>query len=351
MTLSKTTLILPACGNSTRFGDTRPKFLLTHPKGLSMLRASIDGLDLRSVAKIVIVVRKDHVEDYDFLTHLIPQFKPWLPKICVLDHPTQNQVETVTSAIKQMDIQGSIAIKDCDNYFRCRVPVGNFVMYSSLQDHQMINAGNKSYITKGSYNQIDTIHENLIAEEGNFCCGLYCFASAKEFYDQATSMGRQFPMEYVSDVIHEMTMKYVEFIGLQVKNYIDWGTYEDWIRYCGKFETLFVDIDGILVHNSGQFTKPYWGTTDGLEDNIKYLQERHQDGYVHIVLTTSRHAIAKRITMDQIAKLMIPYDQIVWGLPHCRRVLINDYARTNPYPSAYSVNLPRDADILRDLMQ
>ena len=269
-------------------------------------------------------------------------------------------METVAKAIKQMQIDGPIAIKDCDNYFECSIPTNNAVAYSRLANHKMINAGNKSYVVILPDETLTYICEKRVASGGYFCCGLYCFEDAQQFYNYATysKPGKITSyLSYVSEVISEMngvSVKNVDsitFHGIRTDNYVDWGTYDDWMRHCGQYETLFVDIDGILVKNSGQYTRPYWGTTDGLEDNIKYLQERHNSGYVHIILTTSRKETAKDVTLAQLHLYKIPFDKIIWGLPHCRRVLINDYARTNPYPSAYSINLPRDADILRDLMQ
>jgi hypothetical protein len=44
----------------------------------------------------------------------------------------------------------------------------------------------------------------------------------------------------------------------------------------------------------------------------------------------------------------IPYDELVMGLPHCQRVIINDFARSNPYPSCKAINIPRNTDDLKE---
>jgi hypothetical protein len=38
------------------------------------------------------------------------------------------------------------------------------------------------------------------------------------------------------------------------------------------------------------------------------------------------------------------------GLPHTRRILVNDYSLTNPFPTAMSVNLERDSKLLSSIL-
>ena len=46
----------------------------------------------------------------------------------------------------------------------------------------------------------------------------------------------------------------------------------------------------------------------------------------------------------------MPYDHIVFGMFHAQRVLVNDYARTNPFPSACAINVKRDGDELPEML-
>jgi hypothetical protein len=41
---------------------------------------------------------------------------------------------------------------------------------------------------------------------------------------------------------------------------------------------------------------------------------------------------------------------LVMEANHSRRVLINDYANSNPFPSAVALNLKRDSDNLGDMI-
>jgi len=42
---------------------------------------------------------------------------------------------------------------------------------------------------------------------------------------------------------------------------------------------------------------------------------------------------------------------LVMGLPHSQRILINDFAKSNPYPSAAAINMPRNKNDLKELLR
>jgi hypothetical protein len=41
---------------------------------------------------------------------------------------------------------------------------------------------------------------------------------------------------------------------------------------------------------------------------------------------------------------------LIMGIHHSKRVLINDYANSNPYPTALAINIKRDSEDLGDLI-
>ena len=84
------------------------------------------------------------------------------------------------------------------------------------------------------------------------------------------------------------------------------------------------------------------------ENNIDYIAELHEQGKAKIVLTTSRPERLRQLTIMELQTKGIPFDELVMGLPHCQRVIINDFARSNPYPSCKAINIPRNTD---DLME
>ena len=116
------------------------------------------------------------------------------------------------------------------------------------------------------------------------------------------------------------------------------------------FKTLFVDIDGTLFYNSSEHFTPKWGDSKPILDNIDHIKSLYSKGNIQIILTTSRKEKYKEKTIQQLKEHEIPYDNILFGLLHCRRYLINDYSNTNPYPTSISVNLKRNDNNLKDLL-
>ena len=77
----------------------------------------------------------------------------------------------------------------------------------------------------------------------------------------------------------------------------------------------------------------------------------YQTNKVKIIITTARKSSFKDVTIKQLQKYNIPYDDIIFDLYHSKRFLINDFSQSNKYPTAISVNLSRDADNLKDFIK
>ena len=153
---------------------------------------------------------------------------------------------------------------------------------------------------------------------------------------------------YISHIIFEMMLSGSTFYGTKTTDFKDWGTLDAWNKYKSQYKCLFVDIDGTLITNSSHHFPPYVGSGEPIENNIDYLAELHEQGRAKIVLTTSRPERLRQITITELQTKGIPYDELVMGLPHCQRVIINDFARSNPYPSCKAINIPRNTDDLKE---
>ena len=66
------------------------------------------------------------------------------------------------------------------------------------------------------------------------------------------------------------------FYSNEVFDYIDWGTIEEWNKYRSSYKTLFIDLDGVLVYNSGEYTNPKWGETKPIYENVNYLRQLYE---------------------------------------------------------------------------
>jgi len=327
--------------------------MLTHPNGNLMLLESIYGLDLKNVNRIIITVVKSHIEDSKIdlqkISDKIYQNKGIVPEFLILDEFTSSQSETVYLTIKNKELTDHIFIKDCDNYFSTTIQNQDSVCISHLKPN--VNACNKSYVSLNKYGFVSGIVEKKIVGD-KFCVGGYSFSNAtlfKEAFEKLSQLHLINSEIYISHIIQELLINYnVSFSTTEVSDYFDWGTIEDWQKYTSQFKTMFIDIDGVLVKNSSEFFQPEWGNSDGLPNNIDIIGKLFDSGKITIILTTARSEQYSKETIVQLKRLNVKYHKIIFGLPHAARVLINDYASSNVYPSAIAINVKRDADDLKD---
>lgn len=347
-------LIVPMMGKSTRFPNLRPKWMLTHPFGNFMVVEGLRGLPLEDFDVVYFVVSTEHQREYAFEAALREQVKQLCSTIKIefvyLDKETGSQPETVYTAIQLKKISGPILIKDSDNFFRVQLhDTLNYVCYSDLNDATPLNARNKSYIQFDVNKYVSNIVEKKIISS-TFSVGGYGFESAETFcsyYERLANYGSEL---YTSHIIFEMLLDKHKFSGLRTTDYEDWGTLEDWNRYKKTFKTLFIDLDGTLLTNTSPTTKPLMGTGQPLHENISRLQKLYSTGRVKIIITTARPVNYKLVTEYELRQHQIPYDELLMGLPHSERVIINDFADSNPYPSCSAINLKRNSDGLKEYL-
>lgn len=344
----KINLVLPCAGESSRFPGTRPKWMLTQPDGQLMVTTAISKIDTSSVDNIYVVVLKKHIQEYSCEDGIRKAFEDQglgdKTQIIVLDNPTGSQPETIYNAIKQGGIEGSIFIKDCDGQFRASVSGRNEVCIHDLSRMHLVHAANKSYVICDEHNIVTNIAEkNIISSK--FCVGGYSFDSAKHFSDYYEKM-KDYKDLYVSHIIYQMMLDGHKFSVQEISEYVDWGTLSEWSLFKSEHATLFVDIDGVLVKNSGQYFSPVWGETDGIEKNIASLNDLYDSGKVQVILTTARKEKYSKVTEDQLKREGVKYHRIIYGMLHAKRIIINDYAKTNPYKSCDAINLSRNSDSL-----
>jgi len=349
------TLIVPMAGRSSRFPNSRPKWMLTHPKNNRlMVSEAISGLNLDFFDEILFIFLAEHQSEYVFFEGFMEEMRELgLYNKCrptFLAKPTGSQSETVYQAIKKERIEGFIFIKDSDGYYECELTTtDNQVAFFDLNDMDNINARSKSYITIDDLGFVTNIVEKKVISS-TFSSGGYGFQSAQLFCDTYKKI-RHMPGEcYISHVIFEMMLDGYSFSATKTSNFKDWGTKDVWMEYKKTYKTLFCDIDGTLITNSSIHFPPYVGEGEPIQENIDYLNHLFDEGRTHIVLTTSRPEKTRQITLDELESKCVKYHQLVMGLPHSQRIVINDFASSNPYPACGSINLPRNNNNLREFL-
>jgi len=347
-------LILPVSGKSSRFPSMRPKWLLTMPDGKLMYEKSIELLDLTRFDNIFLVCLQEHLDKYTSVRSLKESFrKNYDLELKVMSiEKSDSQSSTVNQLIKEVKLGGSFVVKDCDNIFNVDCTPGNFVGYLSINDFGLIDAKNKSYINIDNFGNITNIVEKKVIST-DFCVGSYGFESTKDFVDGYSRISNNSNSKtqeiYISHIIYSLLLKNKIFIARKSSNYIDFGTLREYRHYVSKSVTIFCDVDGVLLENGSKFAPDGWRTRPILK-NIQSIKKLQNEGFVYLVITTSRPESEKEYLLDLFNKEGLKVSNFLFGMPHTRRILINDFSNTNPYPSAVSVNIERNSPELSSLM-
>ena len=347
-------LVVPMAGRSTRFPNLRPKWMLSHPMtNRLMVTEAISGLNLDFFDNIYFICLQQHEDKYSFMKGFVSELDDAglraKSNIVLLPEQTESQSETVYTFLSGYDLDGFIFIKDSDGFYRCDVEERNQVAYFDLNDMDDINARTKSYVDLDVNNVVTNIVEKKVISS-TFSSGGYGFADAKEFCKTFEKLQDMDGECYISHIIFEMMLSGSTFYGTKTTDFKDWGTLDAWNKYKSQYKCLFVDIDGTLITNSSHHFPPYVGSGEPIENNIDLLADLHEQGKAKIILTTSRPENLRKITIMELQTKGIPYDELIMGLPHCQRIIINDFARSNPYPSCSAINIPRNENNLTEFL-
>lgn len=329
------TIILTAAGKSERFSG-KPKWSLTHPSGNIMMVEALKGIS--GFDRLIVAMNSDDLGQFGRDAIRMEFTIAGYTDMEIVDvGNTRSQAETVSNALGEALVEGSFTLRDCDNtfYFSCKD--SNEVAVVDLQRLETpVIAKNKSYveIQDGRINRC--VEKEIISPL--FCCGAYSFISPQLWHDAYTPKHK-----FISEVI-DRSIRHPSnaFHAHPVDGYVDWGTEEDWKRYCAEFVTLFVDIDGVLVESSHRSFAPRWGTTPLIQENVDALNALEN---AHVILTTSRPEEWRGVTEQQLKT--VRYDRLIMGLPACRRVLVNDRVGRN---TASAINIVRNTSDLKDLL-
>ena len=347
-------LILPVAGRSSRFPGTRPKWLLTMPDGKLMIEKSLEKLDPQMFDRVIIVCLKEHIDKYfseKSLESFITNFPIKNVELSILDSPTSSQSETVATALIKENVEGPFFVKDCDNCFETKWSGRNEISTLNLNQVGLVDAKNKSYvIVDGLDNILNIVEKQVISNL--FCCGGYGFESPRTFLRHFKSIKRDNAGSeiYISHVIYSMLLAGECFKIIPASEYIDWGTLREYRHYMKTFITVFCDVDGVLLYNGSKFGKKGW-CTDPIQENLRLIAKLQESGNLFLVITSSRPENQLDYVRERLASFNVYPDRYIMGLPHTRRILVNDFSSTNPYPSAISINLERDSKELSSILE
>jgi ribonucleotide monophosphatase NagD (HAD superfamily) len=108
-------------------------------------------------------------------------------------------------------------------------------------------------------------------------------------------------------------------------------------------KTIFCDIDGTLVkHYAPHYTASPDHEAELLPHTIDKLEEWNSLGY-SLILVTGRKESQRNVTIKQLAKAGIVYDQLIMGVGRMR-ILIND-KKPDGQLAAKAINIKRNVGI------
>lgn len=335
---------MPCAGLSTRFPNMRPKYLLTDYSGKMMIESAIKNF--LGKHKIIITILSVHDEMYKASQKLKDAFGDKV-SIVILGQHTAGPADTVyqTMMTGAVNMNSSILIKDCDGFYDADLVEGNAIYVSKLSENPNIrNAPAKSYTISNEQNIISSVVEKKIVSD-SFCVGGYQFNSAADFAHAYRLLTLTWKSEiFVSNIIDYMISTGSVFVEQNTRNFVDVGTADDWFKFNDK-PTYFCDIDGTIIKNQID----YYDSCEPIIENINKLLEKMNEG-CKIIFCTARNKKYERMTRSLLDALGFSDCELIMEVHHSKRILINDYAQSNPYPTAVAVNIPRDSDQLKDLI-
>lgn len=342
------TILLPIAGRSSRFPGTRPKWLLTAPTGELMLEKALRSINTYQEQRIIIGALSEHLHQMGGLG-AIRRALGDAPEIVEFPDVTSGPAMTVAEMIKRVSVAGPIFVKDCDSWFApVSVPFDNIVSVVDLRQFPNTrNIPGKSFVLLNENSIVEEIREKYICSP-YISVGGYGFADADEFIKNYARLAQDATdaEPFVSHVILESIRRGQIFKGMAVSGYHDVGTLDAWNEYRQSFCLHIVDIDGVVFRNAGQYTAPLWDDEDiPLEANVRALCKLQEAGG-QIIFVTSRPEKYRKKTEAALKAVGLKWHTAIFGVSHSRRVLINDFAPSNPYPSATAINLVRNGDDL-----
>lgn len=345
-----TILVIPAAGQSKRYGLERPKFLLQHPKGGTMLQAAIRGLGPLlngEITAVHIASLREFFQDIsqEKITEEIQDEFSLPCTFHLLDSPTTSMVDTLNQVFAQIEDDVPVIVKDCDSNVELRnidfLKAPYAISFADLRKFPQVTAHNKSFLEFGANQNLTGIVEKMITSPF-INVGCIKFRSISEFL--AASMELRSSSEvFVSDVIRVLIENQNVFVGYEVENYDDWGTLADWNRYKSSFATLFIDLDGVVAVNENPYSRDGgWHVLRPIHENIQTLKLLSESEKIQLVFVTARASIFAPSITRSLEEQGLKDFLLLTNMQHSQRVLINDFADTNVFPTALSVNLPRN---------
>lgn len=346
-------VILPCCGRSSRYPGQPPKWMLEgHDRRPMITMAVADlGLDLDD---LVVVILREHVERFDARSGIARAFGRDV-HVEVLDAPTRSQAETVVRALERTGIDEPFLVKDSDNSFALDGldSTSSYVSVDSLNNHDLINPRNKSYVRVDHNGSIVAIREKAVISD-LFSVGGYFFtdpAEVRSYHDRLDRAGAPWDRElYLSDIIAAMLLDGIPFQARPVERYQDWGTLHEWQRRLATNRTVMVALDGFLFERGSQYFHPLYPDVAPHPAAVEAVAVARQAGRRVIALSVRPAALAD-LTRSQLEAVGLGDVDVVYDVPPTGWTMVTGPDPALPLRSGSALEaLPDDPNLAAKLL-
>ena len=186
---------------------------------------SVLGLNIVDFNSIYFTILKKHDVRYQLSALFYLQFerlKLYNAKVVILETPTNSQAETIYETIKQENISGSIFVKDADGYFVGKAEAINSIAIYPLEDLQIVDPQNKSYVSVDDMFYVTNVIEKKIISH-YFNAGGSSYEDVEDFCKYYEMISKYEGRLYVSHIIYSMLLDKKIFKPILVKDYKDFG--------------------------------------------------------------------------------------------------------------------------------
>lgn len=328
----------------------KPTYMLTCPDGQYTMEKILRTSPVKP-KDCLFAIREEDEALYDVTRSFKELFGGEITVLPIKSDANAGPLETTVRSIEALSLAGPLMVRDSDSFFETALPLneGNYVAFANLDESSPIAARSLSFLKVSDQGIILDIQERH-AISNLFAAGAYAFEEAKWIPQIYQRLLKTSPRKlYVSECIKECIFyRRDTFRAVPVSGFVDWGNERSWRDWCAPQKTYFIDLDGVLCTNGGRSFKPRQGEATPIEENIAVVRQLALRGG-QIIITTSRLESLRQLTEAQLARWKVPYAQLVMNCRHQQRVVINDYSRTNPYPSCVALNVARNSKELHAL--
>ena len=339
-------VIFPMAGLGSRFGyEFKPFIKATEDTFIELAKKSFDRLDPQR-REFVFTFRRSQEKDHDVTATLLGMF-PNDKVRCFQIDGSDGPFQTLQQTIAGLDLSGPTFVCDCDHridikpllkkYEEVKNEHGNFVIIPTwnIDEAEYASWGKVRIDDEGT---IDAFCEKEFLDEPanrtvKGMIGCYMFSDISKVMQYANGF------QNISDVLKVMLVEGYRLYAVDIETADFFGVPETLQAYRfkrAKKYTLFIDIDGTLIHQTTRELLP--GTSEKLHE---WSEQGHR-----IVLTTAVPSDRSQEIKTLLTKYDIPHDVFVDGLTPGPRMVINDKKPYLPYYCmAGGIELERNSGI------